>query len=160
MRPCLLGPRPQSSTQSAPASRVSVRCSFSCASVLVHGLSQSADPNLAWFAVVEDAVNGVHCKGLTETVVTSVPDVLRIIHRAQEKRRVGETKMNKASSRSHCIFTLTVAAKERVADAGDFMMDRVGKLVRHSHFALHVFDCDIALFSVNVPVAPRRPRGK
>lgn len=76
---------------------------------------------------MEDATKGVHCKGLSATEVGSTPDVLRIIHRAQEKRRVGETKMNKASSRSHCIFTLTVAAKEKVAD-GEFLLDRVGKL--------------------------------
>ena len=64
--------------------------------------------------------------GLSATAVESVADVLSIVHRAQEKRRVGETKMNKASSRSHCIFTIEVAAKERAG--GGFLMDRVGKL--------------------------------
>ena len=42
---------------------------------------------------------GVHCHGLTEVPVSSSDEILEIIHRAQERRQVGETKMNKASSR-------------------------------------------------------------
>jgi hypothetical protein len=40
--------------------------------------------------IVEDASKGVHCRGLTETVVASVSDVIAIIHKAQEKRRVAD----------------------------------------------------------------------
>jgi kinesin family protein 11 len=34
--------------------------------------------------------------------------VVHLLQHATERRRVAETKMNKVSSRSHCIFTLTV----------------------------------------------------
>jgi hypothetical protein len=65
------------------------------------------------------------CMGLSEVEVHSCDEVLGIIRQAQEKRQVAETKMNKASSRSHCLFTLTIESKERVAE-GEIV--RVGKL--------------------------------
>ena len=77
--------------------------------------------------IVEGAGNaGVYCQGLTRQTVESVEDVIRILTDAQERRSVGETKMNKSSSRSHCIFTLQVDSKEQ-ADGG-FVMTRTGKL--------------------------------
>lgn len=59
---------------------------------------------------------GVHCQGLTEIEVTGSGDVLKTLQRAQERRRVGETRMNKHSSRSHCMFTVSVSTKERTID--------------------------------------------
>ncbi|EOD06671.1 hypothetical protein EMIHUDRAFT_249760, partial [Emiliania huxleyi CCMP1516] len=50
---------------------------------------------------------GVYAHNLSEHEVCSAADVLGLIARAQERRRVGETRMNKHSSRSHCVFTLT-----------------------------------------------------
>jgi hypothetical protein len=35
------------------------------------------------------------------------------------KRATSETLMNAASSRSHCVFTLTIATKEMAADGND-----------------------------------------
>jgi hypothetical protein len=79
--------------------------------------------------IVEDKKKGgkgVHCMGLSEHPVTSPDDVLRVLQEAQLRRQVGETKMNKTSSRSHCLFTLTVHSKERIPDGS--CMTRVGKL--------------------------------
>ena len=77
--------------------------------------------------IVEGAGNaGVYCQGLTSQPVETVDDVIRILNDAQERRSVGETKMNKASSRSHCIFTLRVESKEQTD--GGFVMTRMGKL--------------------------------
>jgi hypothetical protein len=39
-----------------------------------------------------------------------------LMRKAQRQRQVGETNMNKQSSRSHCIFTIRVDAKRKVAD--------------------------------------------
>ena len=52
-------------------------------------------------------------------------DVLRLIRRAQERRQVQETKMNKTSSRSHCVFTLSVTSKSPTDDG---MVECSGKL--------------------------------
>ena len=49
------------------------------------------------------------------------------MQKAQNQRKIGETKMNKHSSRSHCIFTITVNAKAQLVDA-DGMFDFTGKL--------------------------------
>ena len=59
---------------------------------------------------------GVFVMGLTEETVTNPQDVLELMRRAADRRQVGETKMNKQSSRSHCVFTLSVQSKRRLAD--------------------------------------------
>jgi len=51
---------------------------------------------------------GNFCRGLVELEVETLEDVLNLIHKAVQSRRIGETKMNKRSSRSHCIFTVHV----------------------------------------------------
>ena len=79
--------------------------------------SVSAPPSLK---IVEDRGDekrrgkGVMVFGLSEEEVRSTEDVLQLMERAQQRRRTGETKMNKSSSRSHCLFTLCVHAKQGV----------------------------------------------
>jgi kinesin family protein 11 len=69
---------------------------------------------------------GMYCRGLSEVQVKTAEDILGVLQGASERRQVGETKMNKSSSRSHCLFTLTVATKERTVDG--MVMERTGKL--------------------------------
>ena len=76
--------------------------------------------------IVEDARRGVVCNGLEEVLVHNLPEVQKAIHSAISKRKVAETLMNKASSRSHCIFTLTIHKKETTPDGEDLL--KVGKL--------------------------------
>ncbi len=68
----------------------------------------------------------VHVHNLSTHKVERVEDVLRLIQRAQQRRQVGETRMNKTSSRSHCVFTLTVASTRVTSDGGS--MECKGKL--------------------------------
>jgi kinesin family protein 11 len=74
--------------------------------------------------VCEDQ-NGVQCVGLSTKEVKSADEVLDVLRGAQQKRTTAETKMNKTSSRSHCLFTLTVCSKEEVAGG---IVERKGKL--------------------------------
>lgn len=67
------------------------------------------------------------CRGLTEKQVNTAEDVLKLMQKAQQQRIVGETKMNKASSRSHCLFTIQVNGKIALID-GDGDMEFNGKL--------------------------------
>ena len=91
--------------------------------------SVNAPPSLK---IVEDRGDekrrgkGVMVFGLSEEEVRSTEDVLQLMERAQQRRKTGETKMNKSSSRSHCLFTLCVHAKLRVEDGG--LLDTTGKL--------------------------------
>eukprot|EP00948_MAST-09A_sp_MAST-9A-sp1_P002001 g2001.t1 len=54
---------------------------------------------------------GIVISGLTEEIVTSVEQVLELIEIGIANRAIGETKMNKGSSRSHTIFRMTVESK-------------------------------------------------
>ena len=49
------------------------------------------------------------------------------MQKAQHSRMIGETRMNKASSRSHCLFTIQVHGKIALLD-GDGDMEFNGKL--------------------------------
>ena len=69
---------------------------------------------------------GMYVMNLTEEPVECPEDVLKLMARASERRAVGETKMNKHSSRSHCVFTLRVESKRILPDGN--MMETVGKL--------------------------------
>lgn len=62
-----------------------------------------------------------------QATVKTPADVLGLMQRAQLRRQVGETKMNKQSSRSHCLFTLKVHSKKVVAADGS-VMECTGKL--------------------------------
>ena len=66
-------------------------------------------------------------RGLTEVQVQSASGVLSLMNKSQHSRMIGETKMNKSSSRSHCLFTIQVHGKVALLD-GDGDMEFNGKL--------------------------------
>uniref|UniRef100_A0A0G4FCM0 Kinesin motor domain-containing protein n=1 Tax=Chromera velia CCMP2878 TaxID=1169474 RepID=A0A0G4FCM0_9ALVE len=74
----------------------------------------------------EDPKKGLSVDKLEEVPVASPADVLQIVEGAINRRRTAETQLNKCSSRSHCIFTLTILLKEPAADGEDVL--KVGKL--------------------------------
>ena len=62
-------------------------------------------------AIGSKADGGVVVQGLSEHVVQSVDEVMALLDKGDANRRVGETKMNARSSRSHAIFRLAVGAQ-------------------------------------------------
>lgn len=64
--------------------------------------------------------------GLSETTVGSADHVFSLMRKAQQQRQVGETNMNKQSSRSHCLFTLKIEAKKTLQDGS--VLEVAGKL--------------------------------
>ena len=70
--------------------------------------------------------SGTFCRGLSEKEVHSASDVLELMQRAQHLRKIGETKMNKESSRSHCVFSIIINANKRLSDGS--MFEFSGKL--------------------------------
>ena len=76
--------------------------------------------------LVEDARKGTIVQGLEEIPVKNAIEAFDLLNAAIRKRRVAETLMNKASSRSHSIFTVTLHMKETTADGEDLV--KVGKL--------------------------------
>lgn len=57
-----------------------------------------------------------HVKGLVECPVTSASDVLAILEEGETRRRTGCTEWNERSSRSHCVFVVTIESMSKVAD--------------------------------------------
>lgn len=72
-----------------------------------------------------ESTGGMSCIGLSETPVSSVADVLELVRKAQERKRVAETRVNARSSRSHCIFTMKVVCRRQSSGKS---RDIVGKL--------------------------------
>lgn len=69
---------------------------------------------------------GVVLQGLEEIPLTSAAHGLRLLREGSQRRHVAATKCNQRSSRSHCVFTLTVHVKEAGARGEELM--RTGKL--------------------------------
>ena len=56
---------------------------------------------------------GVFVEGLTEALVTSAEETYDLFTRGSFNRRVGQTEMNRESSRSHAVFTVTLESRRR-----------------------------------------------
>jgi len=59
----------------------------------------------------EDIKSGVHMVGQTEEDAFSVLDVVRLLQTGTANRHVGQTNMNRESSRSHCVFSCVIESK-------------------------------------------------
>ena len=70
--------------------------------------SSSGHLNTSGLQVREDSKRGVFVDGISEEAVTSPEDASKVLQNGYRNRRVGETNMNRESSRSHAIFTLTL----------------------------------------------------
>ncbi|KAJ3676388.1 hypothetical protein LUZ60_003800 [Juncus effusus] len=77
-------------------------------------------------ALMEDGKGGVFVRGLEEEVVYSAAEIYKILDRGSARRRTAETLLNKQSSRSHSIFSITIHIKE-VTHEGEEMI-KIGKL--------------------------------
>ncbi|VVB02499.1 unnamed protein product [Arabis nemorensis] len=63
-------------------------------------------------SLMEDGKGCVVLRGLEEEVVYSANDIYALLERGSSKRRTADTLLNKRSSRSHSVFTITVHIKE------------------------------------------------
>jgi centromeric protein E len=67
----------------------------------VNDLLDTSKCNLS---IKADNENGIKIAGLSESLVYSIEDVMAVFEKGDHNRRVGQTNMNEASSRSHSIF--------------------------------------------------------
>lgn len=77
-------------------------------------------------ALMEDGKGGVFVRGLEEEIVTSANEIYKILDKGSSKRRTAETLLNKQSSRSHSIFSITIHIKECTPEGEE--MIKCGKL--------------------------------
>lgn len=62
----------------------------------------------------ENMKKGVFVDGAVEKVVTSAAEAYQVLSMGWRNRRVASTSMNRESSRSHAVFTVTVESKEKI----------------------------------------------
>jgi kinesin family protein 6/9 len=62
----------------------------------------------------EDAKGNVVVKGLTKHVVANEEEAFNLLFEGESNRTVSEHQLNKASTRSHCIFTISIEMKSKV----------------------------------------------
>ncbi|CAA0823153.1 P-loop containing nucleoside triphosphate hydrolases superfamily protein [Striga hermonthica] len=77
-------------------------------------------------ALMEDGKGGVFVRGLEEEIVTTANEIYKILEKGSAKRRTAETLLNKQSSRSHSIFSITIHIKECTPEGEE--MIKIGKL--------------------------------
>ena len=63
-------------------------------------------PSSVKLQVHESQEAGVYVAGLREEIVTGPEQVLGLLEEGEVRRHIGETNMNKASSRSHTVFRM------------------------------------------------------
>ncbi|XP_058088243.1 kinesin-like protein KIN-5C [Magnolia sinica] len=76
--------------------------------------------------LMEDGKGGVLVRGLEEEIVTSAGEIFTLLERGSAKRRTAETLLNKQSSRSHSLFTITMHIKEATPEGEELI--KCGKL--------------------------------
>ncbi|MBN3282394.1 KI15A protein, partial [Polyodon spathula] len=62
----------------------------------------------------ENMKKGVFVDGAVEKVVTSAAEAYQVLSMGWRNRRVASTSMNRESSRSHAVFTVTVESKKKI----------------------------------------------
>ncbi|WOL04664.1 kinesin-like protein KIN-5A [Canna indica] len=76
--------------------------------------------------LMEDGKGGVFVRGLEEEVVYTASEIYKILEKGSAKRRTAETLLNKQSSRSHSIVSITIHIKECTHDGEEII--KSGKL--------------------------------
>ncbi|PON40489.1 Kinesin-like protein [Trema orientale] len=76
--------------------------------------------------LMEDGKGGVLVRGLGEEIVTSASEIFTLLERGSAKRSTVEALLNKQSSRSHSIFSITIHTKEATPEGEELI--KCGKL--------------------------------
>ncbi|KAG9453650.1 hypothetical protein H6P81_006554 [Aristolochia fimbriata] len=88
--------------------------------------SKAEDRQRKQISLMEDGKGCVVVRGLEEEVVYSANDIYTLLERGSAKRRTADTLLNKHSSRSHSIFSITIHVKETTM--GNEELIKCGKL--------------------------------
>lgn len=79
--------------------------------LLINGQSHARPPRIL------EEKGRVVLSGMHEEIVTSPLEVMALLEKGQASRRVGATDWNTRSSRSHCVFQITIESREQEAVA-------------------------------------------
>ena len=104
------------------------------------------NPNNMKLRIRERPDESVFVEGLMESFVTNERDIFSLIARGEANRSVGVTDMNKSSSRSHSLLTLSIEQKGKDGSI------RVGKL----NFGGLFWDSSIQFVSLFIKAGSKR----
>ncbi|KAL0050716.1 hypothetical protein WJX82_005679 [Trebouxia sp. C0006] len=96
--------------------RYSVKCSF--LEIYNETITDLLKPSSGNLNLREDMKRGCYVDNLTEQIVLNVEDALNVMRKGTENRRIGETNMNRESSRSHSVFTCIMESSTKGAEDG------------------------------------------
>jgi len=88
--------------------QVKYLCKASFLEIYQERIYDLLEPQTLSLNIREDMKKGVYVDNLSEETITTAADCLRVMARGIQNRRVGETAMNRESSRSHCVFSLSI----------------------------------------------------
>ncbi|CAD5179273.1 unnamed protein product [Musa acuminata subsp. malaccensis] len=89
--------------------RFTCKCSF--LEIYNEQILDLLDPSSVNLQIREDSRKGVHVESLSEFEVSSARDVMQQLIQGAANRKVAATNMNRASSRSHSVFTCVIESK-------------------------------------------------
>lgn len=106
-----------------------IRCSYlELYNEEIHDLLlNQKNPNNQKCELKEDNNKGVYVKGLSDVVVESPEDLVKMFDRGLINRTTASTNMNSESSRSHSVFSIVIEMSTKDETTGKDML-RVGKL--------------------------------
>jgi len=76
-------------------------------------------------AIQEDPVFGVFVKGAVNTMAQSEEEALSLLFEGETNKTISEHKLNKNSSRSHCIFTINLETRSRVESSEKVIISKI-----------------------------------
>ncbi|KAK9808845.1 hypothetical protein WJX72_004842 [[Myrmecia] bisecta] len=101
----------QEQEQAPEGETIVYTCKCSFLEIYNENITDLLSPSDVHLHIREDAKHGVYVENLFEEVVTSASDTARLLAAGAATRRVGQTHMNRESSRSHSVFTCSLEKK-------------------------------------------------
>lgn len=102
--------------QDTPEEEFLIRCSYlEVYNESVNDLLNKSGQNLV---IQEDKKNGMTILGLTEEFCTSLDEIYSLLYIGESNKQFAATNLNMKSSRSHCIFRISIESRKR-DDSGE-----------------------------------------
>ncbi|XP_008789959.2 kinesin-like protein KIN-12G [Phoenix dactylifera] len=103
--------RIQKEKESRRDEKLQFTCKCSFLEIYNEQILDLLNPSSVNLQIREDAKKGVHVETLSEFEVSSARDVMQQLIQGAANRKVAATNMNRASSRSHSVFTCVIESK-------------------------------------------------
>ncbi|KAG4972128.1 hypothetical protein JHK84_038207 [Glycine max] len=91
--------------------KIKFTCKCSFLEIYNEQILDLLDPSSNNLQIREDSKKGVYVENLTETEVTYAREVIQLLIQGAANRKVAATNMNRASSRSHSVFTCIIESQ-------------------------------------------------